>query len=236
MSEKPKEDSNTHNEDGTDKKMPEGFDEPTGPFAKRHAKDTPAEDSNVEDYASYVDTSGDDEEFEEQDSGEQQVKAQLLEAKEQVLRAMAEAENTRKRAIKDREEASKYAISGFARDLLSVADNLRRALDAIPEDSSGVSEHFTNLQTGIEATERELIRALERHGIKQLFPLDEPFDPNFHEVMFEAPIGDKEPGTIIQVMEVGYTLHERLLRPARVGVAKAVDPEEMTGHSIDTKA
>ncbi len=230
MSEKPKEE----NENTEEKKPPAGFDEPTGPFAKRGKEEVSDEESNVENYASYVDIP--EEELDDAEDTGDDVQAQLLEAKERVLRAMAEAENTRKRAQKDREEASKYAISSFARDLLSVADNLRRALDAIPEDRSGVSEHFTNLQTGIEATERELLTALERHGITKLFPLGEPFDPNFHEVMFETPIGDKEPGTVIQVMEQGYLLHDRLLRPARVGVAKAVDPEETTGHSIDTKA
>ena len=149
--------------------------------------------------------------------------AQIAEMKDQLLRALAEAENTRRRAAKDREEARKFAISSFARDLLSVSDNLRRALEAVPEDISGSSDHFKNLLTGVEATERALLKTLENHGVKKIEPLDEVFDPNFHEVMFEAPMPDKPAGTIIQVMEPGYVLNERLLRPARVGVAKEGD-------------
>lgn len=133
--------------------------------------------------------------------------------KDQYLRALAEMDNTRKRAEKSVSDARSFAISGFARDLLEVADNLRRAHDAIPEgDKDGA------LAQGVLATERALLATFERNGLKQIDPMGEKFDANMHEVMFEGP--GEEPGTIIAVLEVGYTLNDRLLRPARVGVAK----------------
>lgn len=163
---------------------------------------------------------------------------QLDKTKDQMIRALAEAENARKRAQKDREDASKFAVSSFARDLVNVADNLRRALDATPEEPDDATK---GLIGGIEATERELLKSFEKNGIKKTVPIDQPFDPNFHEVMFEAPIPEKANGTIIQVMEPGYTLNGRILRPARVGVAKNADnvaPEAQSepGQNINTEA
>ncbi|MGN7438769.1 MAG: nucleotide exchange factor GrpE [Alcanivorax sp.] len=175
---------------------------------------------------------------------EEQIRIQLLEeqldrAKEQMVRALADAENTRRRAAKEREDASKFAVSSFARDLLSVADNLRRALDAVPEEIVSEFPQIKNLTDGIEATERELLKSFSKNGIVKLDPIDEAFDPNFHEVMFEAPMPDKAAGTIIQVMEPGYKIHERILRPARVGIAKNAEgqqpPPESSGHSVDTE-
>ncbi|MEZ5813145.1 MAG: nucleotide exchange factor GrpE [Alphaproteobacteria bacterium] len=154
------------------------------------------------------------------DASLEALKSELDQAKDQAMRAMAEAENTRRRAQKERADASKYAISGFAKDLLEVSDNLRRALEAVPSDLLDAEPRLKNLVDGIEATERTLLRNFEKHGIKKLEPVDEPFDPNFHEVMFEAPVPGKPAGTVMQVMEAGYMLHERLLRPARVGVVK----------------
>ncbi len=145
---------------------------------------------------------------------------ELAKTKEQLLRALADAENTRKRAIKEREDASRYAIAGFSKDMLDIADNLRRALDAVPEDLLEAEPRLKNLVEGIEATERALLNNFEKNGIKKLEPLGEPFNPNFHEVMFESPGTGKPAGTIIQIIEVGYILKDRLLRPARVGVAK----------------
>jgi molecular chaperone GrpE len=163
------------------------------------------------------------------------LQAELAQAKDQTLRAMADAENTRRRAVKDREDASKFAISSFARDLLSVADNLRRALDAIPADLPASDPRIKNLMDGIEATEREMLRTFEKNGIQKINPLDQPFNANFHEVMFEVPGTGKPPDTVIQVVEVGYILNERLLRPARVGVAKD-DSAAVPGGHIDTQA
>ena len=166
---------------------------------------------------------------------------ELDKAKDQLLRTAAEAENVRKRARKEREDASRFAISGFAKDLLDVADNLRRALDAVPEDLAA-DERVKTFVDGIEATERAMLRTFEKNGIEKLEPLDEPFDPNFHEVMFEGPAPDKAPGTIIQVVETGYVLNGRILRPARVGVAQAggsaespEPPATEPGGSIDTE-
>lgn len=168
----------------------------------------------------------------------EELEIQLAQTKDQMIRALAEAENARKRAQKDREEASKYALSRFSKDLLSVADNLRRALDAVPPELSQQHEQVKGLTDGIEATERELLRSFEKNGIEKLTPLDEPFDPNFHEVMFEAPMADKPNGTVIQVIECGYTLNGRILRPARVGISKGEITQGSTGnsgHQIDTE-
>ena len=153
---------------------------------------------------------------------------ELVEAKDRTMRALADAENTRKRAQKDREDAGKYAISGFARDLLDFSDNFKRALDAMPEDTPEA------VRGGIEAMEREMLSTFDRHGIKKIEPLDEPFDANFHEVMFETPTEGKDAGTIIQVIDAGYVLNDRLLRAAKVGIAKA-DPNADPGAKIDIK-
>jgi molecular chaperone GrpE len=140
---------------------------------------------------------------------------ELLQARERTMRALADSENTRKRAMKDRDDAGKYAVANFARDMLAFGDNFARALQAMPDDTPpAVSE-------GLEAMEKELLSTFERHGIRKIEPLDEPFDANFHEVMFEAPNPDKPAGTIIQVIEAGYVLNDRLLRAAKVGIAKA---------------
>lgn len=169
------------------------------------------------------------------------LQAELDQVKEQAMRALAEAENTRRRAQKEREDATKFAVSGFAKDLLEVSDNLRRALDAMPTDLIDAEPRLKNLVDGIEATERSLLRTFEKHGIKKLEPMDEPFDPNFHEVMFEAPVPGKPAGIIMQVVEPGYTLNGRLIRPARVGVTKddgsaGTGGEPSAGGHIDTQA
>lgn len=167
---------------------------------------------------------------------------ELETAKEQAVRALAEAENTRRRAQKEREDATKYAVSSFAKDLLDVSDNLRRALEAVPTDLLDTQPQVKNLVDGIEATERTLLRTFEKHGIKKLEPLDELFDPNFHEVMFEAPAPGKPSGIVMQVIEPGYTLNDRLLKPARVGVTKddgsptSTQGDPPAGGHIDTKA
>lgn len=145
---------------------------------------------------------------------------QVAETNDKLLRALAETENTRRRAERDRQDTAKFSVASFARDLLTVADNLRRALNAIPADQREKSEHLKAIFTGVEATERELLRIFEMNGIRKIEPLYQKFDPNLHEVLFEAEAQDKPSGTIIQVVDPGYTIHERLLRPARVGVSK----------------
>lgn len=182
----------------------------------------------------------------ESEPTEDQVRIQLLEdqherMKDQMIRALADAENTRKRAQKEREDASKFAVSSFARDLLSVADNLRRALDAVTDEMLGENPNMKNLMDGVNATEREMLSCFERNGIVKIEPLDEKFDPNFHEVMFEAPMPDKESGIIIQILEPGYMINDRILRPARVGISKndgsgSTPPSSPdSGHAIDTE-
>src|SRR5258708_31757944 len=145
--------------------------------------------------------------------------AQAAEFKDKALRAMAEVENIRRRAQREREDAVKYAATNVARDLLSTADNLRRALASVNE-AQLADETTKSLLTGVAATERELLAAFEKNGIKRLDPKGERFDHNFHQAIFEVENTGKPAGTIVEVLHPGYVLHDRLLRPAMVGVAK----------------
>jgi molecular chaperone GrpE len=149
-----------------------------------------------------------------------ELQAELTEHKDRLLRALAETENVRRRAQREREDALKYAIAGFAKDLLSVADNLRRALESLPE-AEVPDERTRSLLAGVAATERELLNVFERHGIKRIDPKGERFDHNLHQAIFEAERPDQPGGTIVEVLQPGYLLHDRLVRPAMVGVAKA---------------
>ena len=169
-------------------------------------------------------------------SGEASVEArvaaletELAEQKDRLLRALAETENVRRRALREREDASKYAVAGFAKELLSVADNLRRALDSLPA-SEARDERTRGLLAGVEATERELLAVFERNGIRRIDPDGERFDHNLHQAVFEAERPGKPGGVIIEVLQPGYVLHDRLLRPAMVGVAKEIPgPAEPVG-------
>jgi molecular chaperone GrpE len=156
---------------------------------------------------------------------------ELRRMKDQHLRALAEVENVRRRAQKDREDASQYAVTAFAREMLSVADNFRRALEAVPPETKG-DETLSHLLTGLEATERQLQASFERFGIKRLEPLGQPFDPNFHRVMMEIEDPSQPAGTVLQVLQAGYMIHNRLLREALVAVAKGGPAL----HNIDTSA
>jgi molecular chaperone GrpE len=149
-----------------------------------------------------------------------QVEADLANTKDQLLRALAETENVRRRAEREREDAAKYGIAKFSKDLLAVADNLRRALEAITPDDRERDPAISNLLAGVEATERQLLSAFERNGIQRMEPLDKPADPNWHQIMMEMEGTGKQPGIVAQVLQAGYTLHGRLLREAIVGVAK----------------
>ena len=165
---------------------------------------------------------------------------EIAELKDKLLRSLAENENQIRRARRDREDATKYAAANFARDMLGVADNIRRALEAVPEAMSEEDPAVKAFLEGIALTERELLSTLERHGIKKLSPLGEKFDHGRHEALFEVPTDEAEPGTVMQVVEEGYIIHDRLLRAARVGVSKALTPapasEEDDGHQVDTTA
>jgi molecular chaperone GrpE len=148
-----------------------------------------------------------------------ELEAELAEYKDRLLRALAETENVRRRAQREREDASKYAIAGFAKDLLSAADNLRRALESLPE-SEAKDERTRSLLAGVAATERELLGVFDRHGIKRIDPKGEAFDHNFHQAIFETERPEQPIGSVVEVLQPGYVLHDRLLRPAMVGVAK----------------
>jgi len=149
------------------------------------------------------------------------LEAELAGLKDQMLRALAEAENTRRRARKESEDTAKYAVANLAKDFLSVPDNLHRVLESIPAEGRKSSELLEKLAAGAELVEREAHSILERHGIKRIDPLGEPFDHNFHQALFEVPTADHPAGTVVQVLAPGYVIHDRLLRPALVGVAKA---------------
>lgn len=149
-----------------------------------------------------------------------QLERDLAEARQNVLYAQAETQNVRRRLEKDAQDARAYAATNFARDVLSVADNLQRALDAIPAELRE-DDKFKGLVVGLEATGRELTSVFERNGITRISALGEALDPNRHQAMLEIPSADAEPGTIIQEMQAGYMIKDRLLRPALVGVAKA---------------
>jgi molecular chaperone GrpE len=149
-----------------------------------------------------------------------ELEAELADARDRLLRALAETENVRRRGEREREDTSRFAISRFAGDILSVADNLRRALDSVPGHALEGNEFLTKLVDGVVATERELLSVFEKNGLKRIDPLDRPFDPNFHEVLFEMDAPGKAAGTVVQILQPGYTIGERLLRPARVAVAK----------------
>lgn len=160
------------------------------------------------------------------------LQAEIDRLKDQWLRAVADAENSRRRATREREEVQKFAIAGFARDILSVADNLRRALENCAQ-SPDLSESAKALIAGVEMTENELLSILDRQGVKKIDPLYEKFDPNFHQAMFEVETAEHEPGKVVQVLQHGYVIHERLLRPALVGVSKPVGDAPQ---KIDTMA
>jgi len=150
-----------------------------------------------------------------------QLEAELAEAKSQVMYAHAEAQNVRRRAEKEAADSRAYAVTTFARDVLSVADNLERGLAAIPEELRG-DDRLKGLIVGLEATKRELDAVFQRNGITRIAAMGLPLDPNQHQAMLELP-SDEAPGTIVQEMQAGYMLRDRLLRPALVGVAKKAE-------------
>jgi molecular chaperone GrpE len=160
------------------------------------------------------------------------------ELKDRALRAAAEMENLRRRTARDVHDARSYAIANFARDMLAVSDNLRRALDAIPAEAKNSGDAaITALIEGVEMTERAMLAALERHGVKKLEPEGERFDPHFHQAMFEVPNPDVPSNTVVNVVQAGYVIGERVLRPAMVGVSKggpkqvAQEKQAQSGHA-----
>src|SRR3546814_371390 len=150
------------------------------------------------------------------------LEGELAEAKQAVLYAQAEVLNVRRRAEKEAADVRTYAATGFARDILSVSDNLMRGLAAIPDDLRS-DDKIKGLVAGLEATARELDAVFQRHGISKIVALGETLDPNRHQAMLEVPSADAAPGTIVQEIQTGYMIRDRLLRPALVGVAKTPD-------------
>ncbi len=183
----------------------------------------PDENTVKDDYAEHAGVHG--EAGEDAQADEHEVLLRLMKENEELkdarLRAAAEMENLRRRTARDVHDARAYAIANFARDMLAVSDNLRRALEAVPQEAREADDAgFKTLIEGVEMTERSMHSALERHGVKKLEPEGERFDPNFHQAMFEVPREDVTSNTVVQVVQAGYVIGDRVLRPAMVGVSK----------------
>lgn len=166
------------------------------------------------------------------------LRMEIAELKDRALRALAEAENTRRRAERERKDASLYAVTSFARDMLQVADNFARAIQACPaEVREQAAPQLKAVIEGVDVTDRQLMAALERHGIRQIDTSSGKFDPNLHQAIAEVPGRGKPPGNIVDVVQVGYQIGDRLLRPAMVTVARKEDgPEAQPGAKLDTEA
>ena len=158
---------------------------------------------------------------------------ELAEAKDASLRARADSENIRKRTERELADMSKYAVTSFARDLVNVLENLQRATDSIPQELKESQPAVAALATGVEMTLGELLSVFEKQGIRRLYPLGEKFNHNVHQAVAQIETPDAEAGTIVQVLQAGYVIHDRLLRPAMVGVAAA---SAGAAKQVDTKA
>ncbi len=150
----------------------------------------------------------------------ERLRAEVAELKDKYLRALSEQENIRRRLMREKDEAVKFASSDFARDMLNVCDNLSRAIESVPEERKDEHELLASLLEGVEMTLKEMLNIFERHHIKRIPAHGERFNPNVHEAMFEVEAGPEDAGKVVQVIQEGYTHHDRVLRPARVGVAK----------------
>ena len=158
---------------------------------------------------------------------------QIKDLKDQLMRTLADSENLRKRTIKEVEHAKKYSHITFVRDLISSVDNLQRALESVPDDKSQLPEPVKNLIIGLDIVEKEIVTTFEKHNLKQICPLGEKFDYNFHQAMFEVPTNDSEPGIVVEVSQKGYLLHDRLVRPAMVGISKKIEDVEIKDKKTD---
>ena len=152
---------------------------------------------------------------------------QIKDLKDQLMRTLADSENLRKRTIKEVEHAKKYSHITFVRDLVSSVDNLQRALESVPDDKSQLPEPVKNLIIGLDIVEKEIVTTFEKHNLKQICPLGEKFDYIFHQAMFEVPTNESEPGIVVEVSQKGYLLHDRLVRPAMVGISKKIEEVEI---------
>ena len=218
--------------DGKEPQPETDADQPTQAAASGSGTEAAAADRQAADAA--------EAEGEAQDAAQQaaeDLEAEINDLRERLTRAMAETENVRRRAERERQDAVKYATSPLAKDLLGVVDNLRRALESVPAEEVEGNETLKNLMSGVEMTEKELMSAFDKHGIRQMAvqPGDR-FDPHYHEAMFEVPTDQQASGTVVHILQPGYMLHERLLRPARVGVAKSAGGQSNTQGNVDTSA
>jgi molecular chaperone GrpE len=164
------------------------------------------------------------------------LKAENAELRDRFLRLAAEMDNLRRRTERELKDAKTYAVTGFARDMLAVSDNLRRALEALPEEARAAADAgLSALIEGVEMTERGMLSTLERHGVRKIEAEGQKFDPNFHQAMFEIPNPDVPNNTVVQVVQAGYAIGDRVLRPAMVGVAKGGPKAEANGEAADAK-
>jgi molecular chaperone GrpE len=170
----------------------------------------------------------------EPENREEELELKISELKDQLLRAVADSENIRKRSEREKDQTRKFGIANFAKDLLSIADNLGRALDAAPKNEDIKDDAIKNFVIGIQMTEQELQKAFDNNNIRKIDPIGEKFDYNFHQAMFEVEETDQEPGVVVQVLQPGYAIDDRILRPAMVGVSKAKDDKKSAG--VDTTA
>jgi molecular chaperone GrpE len=163
------------------------------------------------------------------------LEAEKADLKDKMLRLLADMENLRRRTEREIADARTYAVANFARDMLNVADNIRRAIESVPEEASKTAEGaFKGLIDGIDLTERDLLKNLERHGVKRLDPQGQKFDPNLHQAMFEIPNAEVPNGTVLQVVQTGYVIGDRVLRPALVGVSKGGPKAAANGVGSET--
>lgn len=168
-------------------------------------------------------------EAEPQDAHAGDFEGELARTRDRLMRALAEQENIRRRAQRDRDEAVRYANADLARDLLPIVDNLSRALDSLPEEDVA-DESTLQLLRGVAAIERQMLQTLERHGVQRFDPVGERFDPHYHQAVFQNSTTDRPEGTVTEVLQPGYRHHDRLLRPAMVGVAgDAQPPQDKSG-------
>ncbi len=164
----------------------------------------------------------------------EELESEVAALKDQLLRTLADGENLRRRTERDKADMSKYAITSFARQIVSVADNLTRALESVGEDARNGNEELNNLYVGIEMTEKELLNSFEQFNIKVVESIGQKFDHNLHQAMFEVEDLEQPAGLVVQEMQKGYVLHDRLLRPAMVGVSKGGPKLEDNGDSETT--
>lgn len=158
----------------------------------------------------------------------EQKEAEIAALKDQALRALAETENTRRRSERELADMSKYAVTGFARDLVSVLENLQRAVDSIPAEIKESQPAVKNLALGVEMTLNELLGVFGKQGIRRIDPIGQKFDHNYHQAVAQIETPDAEAGTVVQVLQAGYVIHDRLLRPAMVGVAAGAPKQVST--------